>query len=72
MSDWALVATITIICTYKLIDRWLDQREQDEPPGEHRTAYSDAEIAYRDPGSDDGGYHYRPEPQIGFKSNDQQ
>lgn len=70
MTDYAVVVTVAIICAYKLVDRWLDQRKEDEP-GEHRTTYSDAEIAYRDRGSDDGGYHCRPEPRIGFKRNEQ-
>lgn len=29
MNEWAAVATVAIFCVYKLIDRWLDTREDD-------------------------------------------
>ena len=38
MSDWVLLGIVGFALAYKLIDRWLDQREQE--PGEHRATYS--------------------------------
>lgn len=67
MSDWVLLGTVAIIVIYKLIDRWLDQREQGG--GEHRATYSQSDIAYRDDAHDDSERRI-PDVQIGFRSND--
>ena len=68
MSDWVLLGIVGLIVAYKLIDRWLDQREQ-RGSGEHRATYSQSEIAYRDDARDDSERRI-PDVQIGFRSND--
>lgn len=67
MSDWVLLGIGGLIVIYKLVDRWLDQREQE--PGEHRATYSQSDIAYRDDAHDDSERRI-PDVQIGFRSND--
>lgn len=37
MSEWMAVAVVSIICAYKLIDRWIDSRESEN---EHHNVYS--------------------------------
>lgn len=69
MSDWLLLALVASHFTYRLLDRWLDQREQHGMPGEHRATYSQSEIAYRDDARDDSERRI-PDVQIGFRSND--
>lgn len=61
MIEWAAVGTIAIICVYKLIDRWLDQRESE--PGEHRATYSTHERG-------EDGWGEEAHTQVGFRSND--
>ena len=61
MSDWVLLGIVGLIVIYKLVDRWLEQREQ--KPGEHRAIYSTHER-----GDDEWGEEART--QIGFRSND--
>ena len=61
MSDWVLLGIVGLIVIYKLVDRWLEQREQE--PGEHRVTYSTHER-----GDDEWGEEART--QIGFRSND--
>lgn len=63
MSDWMLVATIIIICAYKLIDRWIDTRDTGE---EHHSIYSDTERHEREGIRDDSE---RAIPDIGFRRN---
>ena len=61
MSDWVLLGIVGLIVIYKLVDRWLDQREQE--PGEHRATYSTHERG-------DDGWGEEARTQIGFRSND--
>ena len=65
MSDWVLLGIVGLIVIYKLVDRWLEQRE----PGEHRATYSQSDIAYRDDAHDDSERRI-PDVQIGFRSTD--
>ena len=69
MSEWAAVVIVAILCTYKLIDRWLDQREAHGDDGEHSATYSQTEVAHRDDARDDSERRI-PDVQIGFRSND--
>ena len=67
MSDWVVLGIVGLIVIYKLIARWLEQREQE--PGEHRVTYSQSDIAYRDDAHDDSERRI-PDVQIGFRSTD--
>lgn len=69
MSDWVLLGIVGLIVVYKLVDRWLDQREAHGESGEHRATYSQTEVAYRDDARDDSERRI-PDVQIGFRSND--
>lgn len=48
-------------------ERETTESHEPQPEGAHAAT----EIAYRDPGSDDGGYQYRPDVQVGFRRNDE-
>ena len=70
MSDRVVLGIGGLVVIYKLVDRWLDRREQE--PGEHRATYSQSDIAYRDDAHDahDDSERRIPDVQIGFRSND--
>lgn len=42
---------------------------QDEPDHQHEPqgAFAETQLSYRDPSQYDGGYHERPEIQLGFQ-----
>lgn len=69
MSDWVFLGIGGLIVVYKLVDRWLGQREAHGEAGEHRATYSQSEIAYREDARDDSERRI-PDVQIGFRSND--
>ena len=69
MSDWVLLGIVGLIVIYKLVDRWLDQRDAHDESGEHRATYSQTEVAYRDDARDDSERRI-PDVQIGFRSDD--
>lgn len=53
--------------------RWSPPEEREsQDVGEQQPggAHAVTELTDRDPGSDDGGYQYRPEIQLGFRRND--
>ena len=62
MSEWAAVVIVAILCTYKLIDRWFDTREEE---AEHHSVYSDTERHERD-GVRDDSERAIPDVQLGF------
>ena len=69
MSDWVLLGTVGLIVIYKLVDRWLGQREAHSEAGEHRATYSQTEVAYREDARDDSERRI-PDVQIGFTRNE--
>ena len=67
MSEWAAVAIIGIIAAYKLIERWIDSRQGNEPAERESDTYAATERHDREASSYDGGYHERPDIQLGFQ-----
>lgn len=66
MNEWVAVAIVGIIAAYKLLDRWLDTRDNDD---RETDTYTTTELVTRDTARDDSERRI-PDVQLGFKANE--
>lgn len=64
-NNTVIVLVVAIIAAYKLIERWIDSRDADDT--RETDTYTSTERHDRDTSQYDGGYHERPDIQLGFQ-----